>query len=97
MTLFRFSEVTGPEDVSAKTGTPVKIEISPEQKTKDLTVISKELKDSDSPVYDKLYYRIPDIVNLKISMEDETLYSSRKLVYQLGEVIQLPANYIIGR
>ena len=97
VTLFRFSEVTGPEDVSAKTGTPVKIEISPEQKTKDLTVISKELKDSDSPVYDKLYYRIPDIVNLKISMEDETLYSSRKLVYQLGEVIQLPANYIIGR
>jgi hypothetical protein len=30
-------------------------------------------------------------------MGEKPLYESRRLVYQLGEVLQLPANYIIGK
>jgi hypothetical protein len=48
-------------------------------------------------VFDKIFYRVPDVVNLKISLGSEVLFSSRRLIYQFGEVIQLPANFIIGK
>jgi hypothetical protein len=96
-TLFRFSEVSGPLAVSASTGTPVIIKLVPEQKTKDLTIITRVQPDPAAPKSDKFFYRIPDIANLKLMMGDEILYNSRKMVYQLGEVMQLPANYVIGK
>jgi hypothetical protein len=97
VTLFRFSEVTGPGDTSSENGTEVFVTLTSEQKTKDLTFISSETPDPFNPPVDKLFYRIPDVVNMSITMGDKILYSSRKLVYQYGEVIQLPGNYIIGR
>jgi hypothetical protein len=95
--LFRFSDVTGPGEASSTNGTPVVIELKPEQKTKDLTIITREQPDPSAPKIDKIFYRIPDVASLKITMGKETLYNSRKLVYQLGEVLQLPANYMIGK
>jgi hypothetical protein len=95
--LFRFSEATGPSDASANNGTPVVIEVVPEQKTKDLTLITREQAGSSAPKVDRIFYRIPDVAGLKISMGKETFYSSRKLVYQLGEIMQLPSNFIIGK
>ena len=82
---------------TGKGGTPVTLEIIPEQKTKDLAIIKKQKAETTPPAYDKLYYRVPDMVNLKISMGAEVFLNSRKLVFQFGEVIQLPANYIIGK
>ena len=95
--LFRFSELTGPVSGNVQGGKPVTIEFIPEQKTKDLTILGKSQADPGAPVYDKLFYRVPDVVCLKINAGTETLFSSRRLVYQFGQVIQLPANYIIGR
>jgi hypothetical protein len=95
--LLRFSETLGPVEASAANGTPVVIELKPEQKTKDLTIISRVQPDPSAPKNDKIYYRIPDVAGLKIIMGKETIYNSRKLVYQLGEIMQLPANYIIGK
>ncbi|MBK7713542.1 MAG: DUF4831 family protein [Bacteroidales bacterium] len=92
----QFSELTGPLKSNGKGGTPVTIDIVPEQKTKDLTIIKKQQEEQSGPAYDKLYYRVPDMVNLKVSMGQEVFLSTRKLVFQFGEVIQLPANYIIG-
>jgi hypothetical protein len=97
VTLFRFSELTGPLSGSDKGGVPVTIQFIPEKKTKDLTIINKKQASPESAVYDKLYYRVPDVVNLKISVGSENLLNSRKLIYQFGEVIQLPANYLIGK
>ncbi len=97
VTLFRFSEITGPRDPSSGNGTEVIVSLNSEQKTKDLTFISSQTPDPFTPPVDKLFYRIPDIVNMSIKMGDEILYSSRKMVYQYGEVMQLPGNYIIGR
>jgi hypothetical protein len=94
--LFQFSDITGPVNGNGK-GTPVILEIIPEQKTKDLTIISKKAADQDAPVYDKLYYRVPDMVSFRVSMGSEVFLNARKLVYQFGQVIQLPANYIIGK
>jgi len=95
--IFRFSELTGPLSASMKGGIQVSAVLSPEQKTKPLTILNKQQDYPTSPVYDKLLYRVPEVVNIKISMDSEVLFSSRRLVYQFGEVIQLPANYIIGK
>jgi Domain of unknown function (DUF4831) len=97
--LFQFSELTGPVSSNGKGGTPVTLEIAPEQRTKDLVIIRKKTEDpkSQAQTYDKLYYRVPDVVNLKVSKGQELFLNSRKLVYQFGEVVQLPANFIIGK
>jgi len=73
------------------------VEFIPEKKTKDLTIINNDQSKADGKKYDKLYYRVPDVVDLKISLGSEKLFNSRKLIYQFGEVVQLPANYIIGK
>jgi hypothetical protein len=97
LTLFRFSEVTGPAEGTEKNGTPVIIEFAPEQKTKDLTILYRQQPEPAAETFDKLFYRVPDVVNVRITMATETLYNSRKLVYQFGELLQLPANYILGK
>jgi hypothetical protein len=97
LTLFKFSATQGIIKSSSGTGSPVVVEIIPEQKTKDITVIARQQAEQPAVRTDKLYYRIPEVVSLKITMGNETLYSSRKLVYQLGEIMQLPANFIIGK
>jgi hypothetical protein len=96
-TLFIFSESSGPADPGSGSGKPVLTEVVPEQKTKDITLIESNDTGSSSPGPDKLFYRIPDVANVRISLNGKTLYSSRKLIYQLGEIMQLPSNYIIGR
>lgn len=95
--LFRFSEQTGPISGTGQSGKQVTIDFIPEQKMKDLTIISKPHTEKDAPVYDKLFYRVPDVVNIKVSLGSDVLLSSRRLVYQFGQVVQLPQNYIIGK
>jgi hypothetical protein len=96
--LFGFSDKEGPVEANSKTGVPVMIEIIPEKKIKDLTYITRPVT-GEEPVqkFDKLYYRIPDVAAVRLKMGKENLYNSRKLIYQFGEVIQLPANFIIGK
>jgi hypothetical protein len=97
VTLFKFSELTGPLDSKAAGGKPVVVELTPELKTKGISILFKKQIEPETPKFDKLYYRVPDVVNMKISIGAEVLINSRKLIYQFGEVIQLPSNYIIGR
>jgi hypothetical protein len=97
VTFFRFSEQTGPKAASSSEGKSLTIEFSPEKKNKDIVMISKPASKSDEIVYDKLFYRVPEVVNVKIDMGSETLFSSRRLIYQFGQVVQLPANYLIGK
>jgi hypothetical protein len=98
ITLLKFSVQNGPADAAGNSGTPVTVNLIPLQKTKDITVLAKTVPaDETAPKYDKLYYRIPEVVSLDVKMGEEKLYSSRKLIYQFGQIVQLPANYIIGR
>ena len=97
VTLFDFSERTGPVAGAAKGGTPITIEFNPEKKTKNITVINRAQAKSETKKFDKLFYRVPDVVGIKILYGSQKLFDSRKLIYQFGEVIQLPANYIIGK
>ena len=97
VTLFQFSDLTGPVTGNMKGGKPVTINFISEKKTKDLTVINNVQQVPDTKKYDKLFYRVPDVVGVNISLGQDKLFDSRKLIYQFGEIIQLPANYIIGK
>jgi hypothetical protein len=97
VTLFQFSDHKGPVRNEVKEGKPVTIEFIPEKKTRDLTILNRVQTKSDAKKFDKLFYRVPDVVDIKINMGSDILFNSRKLIYQFGEVIQLPANYIIGK
>ncbi len=97
LTLFYFSRSTGPLETASGNSTPVLAEIVPEQKTKDMTVITRVQREMSADMNENLYYRIPDIVSFNISLGKDKLYTSRRLVYQLGEIMQLPSNYILGK
>jgi hypothetical protein len=94
--LFQFSELKGviPEDQAG--GVPVVIVMTPGKTTKDITIINKSGSKDDNG-YDRLYYRVPDVVSLKVTSGKEVLLNSRSLIYQFGGIIQLPSNYIIGK
>lgn len=94
--VFRFSETMGPSTSADGPGNAVTVEFLPEQKTKELSVIPR-LKSTNEKGFDKLYYRIPDVVTARISFGKEQLCNTRMLVYQYGDVIHLPSNYIIGQ
>ncbi len=95
--LFQFSEARGPVAEGQPGGDPVLIELSPEKRTKELSVIKYAPSDPKETAADKLFYRVPDVVNMKISLGGEVLFNSRRLVYQYGDIIQLPSNLIIGK
>ena len=97
VTLLQFSDLTGPVTGSMKGGKPVIIDLIPEKKTKNLTMINTTQSKPEAKKFDKLFYRVPDVVAVNISLGSDKLFDSRKLIYQFGEVIQLPANYIIGK
>lgn len=97
VTLFRFSEQKGVLTADQNEGIPVSVEFVPELKTDNINIIRKSQPVKSAQTYDKLFYRIPDVVTVKISYGDKVLKSTRRLVYQFGEIVNLPSNYIIGK
>ncbi len=94
--VFRFSETMGPSLSADGPGNAVTLEFIPGQKTKGLSMITRQ-KSTGEKAYDKLYYRIPDVVTARIALGKEQLFNTRMLVYQYGDIIHLPSNYIIGK
>jgi hypothetical protein len=97
-TVFRFSEAAGILPAGDSNGTAVLIELAPLNKTKNLNLVtSPASSDKDAGAPRKLFYRVPDVVDIKITAGNETLYSGRKLIYQFGTIVTLPSNFIIGK
>jgi hypothetical protein len=96
-TLCMFSELTGPGAITDTSGSPLVIEFTPEVNTRSLNIVSTKTNSSASRNYNRLIYRVPDVVTVRIKIGDEVLNQSRKLIYQFGEIIRLPSNYIIGK
>lgn len=97
LTLFRYSEVTGIQTSDSGNGKEVTVTLTPEKKTKAISYISSRPADPFNPPADRLFYRVPDVVNLSVKIDDEVIYTTRKMIYQFGEIIQLPGNYIMGK
>lgn len=97
-TVFTFSETLGINPGVPGAGQPVEIEIIPSGKTKELNLVVRPVtSQKELTMSDKLYYRVPDVAEIRISMGNERLLTARQLVYQLGNTVALPANFIIGR
>lgn len=97
VTICMFSETGGPSSPSGESGTPLVIEFLPEAKTRPLAVINRNTSSSQKPKNDKLYFRAPEVLQIKITYGNELLNNTRHLIYQFGEVVQMPSNFIIGR
>lgn len=96
--LFRFSETDGVLPAGDAGGSAVYIEMIPSGKTRELKLVVRPVSSSkDLEGSDRLYYRVPDVAEIRVSAGDEILFTSRKLVYQFGNTVTLPANFIIGQ
>lgn len=97
-TIFTFSRSGGINSQKAADAVPVEMEITPSGKTRDLNLVTRPPASTKVPsTPDKLYYRIPDVAEIVISMDNEILSTSRLLIYQYGTLVTLPSNFIIGR
>ena len=77
---------------------PVSIEFIPSGKTRDLNLIVRPVvSEKEIAVADKLFYRVPDVVEIRVSSGNETICTARKLIYQFGNTVALPANFILGK
>ena len=97
-TVFHFSAVEGVLPAGSQLGVPVQVEMVPSGKTKELKLVVRPVtSQKDLTLRDRLYYRVPDVVEIRVTAGDETLCTARKLVYQFGTTVTLPSNFIIGR
>ncbi|TFH38961.1 MAG: DUF4831 family protein [Bacteroidia bacterium] len=93
--IFRFSPESGVVDAQDLSGRPIVVEMVSAGKVDNINMIKSDLSGGEK--FDKLYYRIPEVVNVRVTDGRRTLGSRRQLVYQFGPVVTLPANYIIGK
>ncbi len=97
-TVFSFSAARGVLPAGSREGIPVQLEITPSGKTRELKLVTRPVvSQKELTVRDRLYYRVPDVADLRVTAGEETLCTSRKLVYQFGTTVVLPSNFIIGR
>ena len=76
----------------------MKVELIPSGKTGEINLeVRPVTSEKELAVRDKLYYRVPDVADVRIVYGDETLCNARRLVYQFGTVVTLPSNFIIGK
>ena len=96
--LFRFSDKMGILPAIDLTGRPVVLEFNSEKKTAALLPLIIEpfvLQDEEKPPSVPLYYRIPDVVEVKVMDGRNMLGRKKVLVYQFGKVVNLPSNFLI--
>jgi len=90
--LFRFSPEDGVLEANDLSGRPVVVELLTANKVDNINLIENEGRAGS---YDRIYYRIPEVVDISVTDGRITLGKSRDLVYQFGKVVTLPANFII--
>ena len=96
--IFTFSGSLGVITAAGGEGQPVEMEIIPSGKTKELNLVVRPVaSQKELALSDKLYYRVPDVAEINITIGNDRLLTARKLVYQFGNTVALPANFIIGR
>ena len=96
--LFNFSDVEGFKTAGNNRGIPVMIDMTPTGKTRDLNLVVRPVvSKKEIGMNDKLYYRVPDVADIRITKNDEGLCTARKIVYQFGNTVTLPSNFIIGK
>ncbi|MFH0758781.1 MAG: DUF4831 family protein [Bacteroidota bacterium] len=83
-----FSEQLGFVPADLMEGTPLEVTIAPLGKTGDMGVYYAGKQPGTSG--NELFYRLPDVVDLKIMLGEEELSTHRISVYQSGALITIP-------
>lgn len=91
--IFRFSREKGVLEKNDLSGRPVVIELMSNNAFENINLIS----DSTLNVYDKIIYRIPEVVDIRVIDGKRNLGGKRQLIYQFGKKVALPANFILGK
>jgi hypothetical protein len=88
--LFRFSENQGILPSENLLGRPVLLEIGKENKTASLSRLSVTLQNESK---NRIFYRIPDAVNVRLMEGDKILFTSRASLSQAGKVLSVPFDF----
>lgn len=88
----RFSPAAGLLEADGSTGKALELFIEPQQKVMNLpdAITGQNIKN-------QIFYRIPDIAEVKVKLVNETLYEKRTSVYQLGNMVSYPVNLEEGK
>jgi hypothetical protein len=96
--IFNFSADDGIRNMGNGKGQPVYIEMVASGKTKDLNLVVRPVTSkNDIELSDRIYYRVPDVADIRITNGSTVFCTARKLVYQFGSIVALPSNFIIGK
>lgn len=81
-----FSPLNGLSVPDEGNGNPLQMVVKPQNKLKNL---SSELSGSEAGK-NALIYRIPDLADISVNINNENLYEGRIPVYQLGKKLEIP-------
>lgn len=95
--LFRFSEDRGVLPPNDLRGRPIIVELDKKDQTKNLSYLMSDQINREGTVYkNKLYYRIPDVAQVKI-FDGNTILATRKVnIEQYGIVVPFPAMFLMN-
>lgn len=88
-TVAKFSETEGLTSGTAGYGNPITVQTLPLNATAAINAPSQSAVESMS-YENKLFYRVPEMANVKVSYMNETLLEERLVVNQLGVLLMAP-------
>lgn len=83
----KISEDKGFLNASAKEGVSVVLKISPLNKLQNIPVMPVQ---TSSLAVNNLFYRLPDMAIIQISIGNDVFYEERSVLYQAGKMVNLP-------
>ncbi len=95
--LFRFNEEKGILPANDLRGRPIIVELDKKEQTKNLSYVMADQINREGTSYrDKLYYRVPELAQVKV-FDGNTLLAARKInIEQYGTVIPFPAKFLMN-
>jgi len=87
-TIGYFSDQLGFVPASLEEGSPVRVEILPSGKTRSLRNLIPQNPEEDA--YNQIYYRLPDVADVRILRGDNELVQKRLNIFQLGALVSVP-------
>jgi hypothetical protein len=83
-----FSGRLGFVPTSIDEGSPLTVEIEPAGKTRSLRNLMPQAPEAE--VYNQIYYRLPDVADIRVKWNGEHLHHKRITIYQLGALVSVP-------
>jgi len=93
--LFRFSTEFGLLSVNDLTGKPVLLEIAKHGTTTIIDDLTYKPVEEGEEDIKPLFYRIPEVAGLRIIDEKKVLAEKDILIYQFGQIVRLPVNFML--